>query len=150
MNKDYLVTKSNFFIMNSSYDLSLQEQKIILTLASMVQPLDEEFKPYKFKINDFMKLLDVDTKTKYTEVPKITKNLMKKVFEIRQGKKILQVAWLSSAEYEEGSGYVELEFSPKLKPFMLKLNSMFTQYKLENILSMKMLISMLQLMILKM
>lgn len=137
MNKDYLVTKSNFFIMNSSYDLSLQEQKIILTLASMVQPLDEEFKPYKFKINDFMKLLDVDTKTKYTEVPKITKNLMKKVFEIRQGKKILQVAWLSSAEYEEGSGYVELEFSPKLKPFMLKLNSMFTQYRLENILSMK-------------
>ena len=40
--------------MNSSYDLSLEEQKIILTLASMVQPNDEEFKPYIFKISDFM------------------------------------------------------------------------------------------------
>lgn len=87
MNKEYLVTKSNYFIMNSSYDLSLEEQRLILTLASMVQPDDEEFKPYIFRINDFMKLLDVDTKTKYCEIPKITKELMKKVFEIKEGKK---------------------------------------------------------------
>lgn len=137
MESNYLVTKSNFFIMNSSYDLSLEEQKIILTLSSMVQPNDEEFKPYYFKINDFMKLLDVNTKTKYTEIPKITKNLMKKVFEIEYGKKILQVAWLSSAEYEKGTGVIELQFSPKLKPFMLGLKKFYTSYKLANILNMK-------------
>lgn len=137
MDKNYLVTKSNYFIMNSSYDLSLEEQKIILTLASMVQPEDEEFKLYKFRISDFMDLLGVDTKTKYTEIPKITKELMKKVFEIQEDKKIIQVAWLSSVVYEKGTGYVELEFSPRLKPYMLKLNSMFTQYKLANILNMK-------------
>jgi plasmid replication initiation protein len=123
--------------MNSSYDLSLEEQKIILTLASMVQPTDEEFKPYKFKINEFMALLGVNTKTKYSETPKITKELMKKVFEIEEGKKIIQVAWLSSAVYEKGTGYVELEFSPRLKPYMIKLGTVFTQYKLANILSMK-------------
>lgn len=137
MEKNYLVTKSNYFIMNSSYDLSLEEQKIILTLASMVQPEDEEFKPYIFKISDFMNLLGVNTKTKYTEIPKITKELMKKVFEIEEDDIIIQIAWLSSATYRKGSGIVELEFSPKLKPYMLKLNSMFTQYKLANILSMK-------------
>lgn len=137
MDKNYLVTKSNYFIMNSSYDLSLEEQKLILTLASMVQPEDEEFKPYIFRISDFMELLGVDTKTKYTEIPKLTKELMKKVFEIEEGNKLIQIAWLSSATYEKGTGFVELEFSPKLKPYMLKLNSMFTQYKLANILSMK-------------
>jgi plasmid replication initiation protein len=137
MEKDYLVTKSNFFIMNSNYDLSLEEQKIILTLASMVQPIDEEFKPYYFKISDFMKLLEINTKTKYTEIPRITKELMKKVFEIEYGKKILQVAWLSSAEYEKGSGIIELQFSPKLKPFMLGLKKFYTSYKLANILNMK-------------
>lgn len=137
MEKNYLVTKSNYFIMNSSYDLSLEEQKIILTLASMVQPNDEEFKPYIFKISDFMELLGVNTKTKYTEIPKIKKDLMKKVFEIEEDDVIIQTAWLSSATYKKGSGIVELEFSPKLKPYMLKLNSMFTQYKLANILSMK-------------
>jgi len=137
MDNNYIVKKSNYFIMNSSYDLSLEEQKLILTLASMVQPCDEDFKPYKFKIADFMKLLGVDTKTKYTEVPKITKELMKKVFEIEVDDTLTQIAWLSSATYKKGSGMVELEFSPKLKPYMLKLNSMFTQYKLNNILSMK-------------
>lgn len=123
--------------MNCNYDLSLEEQKIILTLASMVQPEDEDFKPYKFRISDFMKLINVDTKTKYTEIPKITKELMKKVFEIHEGDILIQTAWLSSATYRKGSGMVELEFSPKLKPYMLKLNNMFTQYKLDNILTMK-------------
>lgn len=137
MDKNYVVKKSNYFIMNSSYDLSLEEQKLILTLASMVQPQDEDFKPYKFRINDFMELLGVDTKTKYTEIPKITKELMKKVFEIEEDDTLIQTAWLSSATYKKGSGMVELEFSPRLKPYMLKLNEKFTRYKLANILTMK-------------
>lgn len=137
LDRNYIVKKSNYFIMNCNYDLSLEEQKIILTLASMVQPEDEDFKPYKFMISDFMKLINVNTKTKYIEIPKITKELMKKVFEINEGDTLIQTAWLSSATYKKGSGIVELEFSPKLKPYMLKLNSMFTQYKLENILTMK-------------
>lgn len=137
MKNNYLVTKSNYFIMNSSYDLSLEEQKLILTLASMVQPNDEEFKSYNFKIADFMKLLNVEDKSKYSKIPKITKELMKKVFEIQEGNTIIQTAWLSGVRYEKGSGMVVIKFNPDLKPYMLKLNSMFTQYKLANILSMK-------------
>lgn len=137
MNKDYIVKKSNYFIMNSSYDLSLQEQKLILTLASMVQPQDAEFKAYNFKINEFMKLLEVDDKSKYTEIPQITKKLMQKVFEIQEGDKLIQTAWLSSAIYQKGTGMVTLKFSPDLKPYMLQLSKVFTRYKLVNILSMK-------------
>ena len=137
MDKNYLVTKSNYFIMNCNYDLSLEEQKIILTLASMVQPNDEEFKPYNFKIADFIKLLGVETQTKYTEIPRITKNLMKKVFEIQEGNKIIQTAWVSGVIYEKGTGMVTLKFNPDLKPYMLQLKEKFTQYQLANILSMK-------------
>ena len=137
MDRNFLVTKSNYFIMNCSYDLSLEEQKLILTLASMVQPTDEEFKAYNFKIADFIDLLGLETQTKYTEIPKLTKELMKKVFEIQEGNAILQVAWLSSARYEKGSGVVTLKFSPDLKPYMLKLKEKFTQYQLANILSMR-------------
>lgn len=123
--------------MNSSYDLSLEEQKIILTLASMVQPNDEEFKPYKFRIIDFMELLGVNTKTKYTEIPKITKELMKKVFEIQEENTIIQTAWISGTRYEKGSGMVTIKFNPDLKPYMLQLKEKFTQYQLANVLSMK-------------
>ena len=137
MDKNYLVTKSNYFIMNSSYDLSLEEQKLILTLASMVQPNDEEFKPYIFKISEFMELLGVENQSKYTEIPKITKELMKKVFEIQEGNTLIQTAWLSGVRYEKGSGMVTLKFNPDLKPYMVQLSTVFTQYKLANILSMK-------------
>ena len=105
MNENYLVTKANTLI-TSNYDLSLEEQRIILTLASTVQPNDEDFKPYKFKISDFMELLGVEDKSKYSVIPKITKELMKKVFEIENGNKITQISWLSSAEYEKGTGIV--------------------------------------------
>ena len=136
MNENYLVTKANTLI-TSNYDLSLEEQRIILTLASTVQPDDEDFKPYKFKISDFMELLGIEDKSKYSIIPKVTKELMKKVYEIENGNKITQIAWLSSAEYEKGSGIVELEFSPKLKPFMLGLKEFYTSYRLKNILELK-------------
>ncbi len=137
MEANYIISKSNHFILNSSYDLSLEEQRIILTLASMVQPSDEEFKPYKFKVKEFMDLLGLKTKTKYSTIPLITKELMKKVFEIKEGRKIIQVAWLSSAIHDLDEGSVTLEFSPLLKPYLLELGAYYTNYKLSNILQMK-------------
>ena len=136
MEKNYIVTKSNKLI-NCDYDLSVFEQKIILTLASMVQPQDTEFKEYEFKIKDFIKLLGLKDQSKYTEIPKIIRELMKKVFEIREGKKIIQLAWLSSAEYEIGGGKVILKFDSKLKPYMLGLKEFYATYKLDNILILK-------------
>ncbi|GCD12384.1 replication initiation protein [Clostridium tagluense] len=136
MKKGYVVTKSNRLI-SSGYDLSSQEQKIILTLASFVQPTDVEFKEYTFKIKDFIELLGLKDQSKYTEIPKITKELMKKVFEIKDGKKIIQLAWLCSVVYETGEGTVTLKFAPDLKPYLLQLKELYTSYRLENILSLK-------------
>lgn len=139
MNQNFVVTKSNYFIKNSSYDLSIEEQRIILTLASMVQPEDQDFKSYQIKIADFIEMLGISSKTKYTELPKITKELMRKVFEISDEEtgKLIQVAWLSAVVYEKNSGVIELEFSPHLKPYMLNLKGFYTKYKLHNVLSMK-------------
>lgn len=139
MDKNYVVTKSNYFIKNSSYDLSIEEQRIILTLASMVQPEDQDFKSYQIKIADFIEMLGISSQTKYTELPKITKELMRKVFEISDEEtgKLIQVAWLSAVVYEKNSGVIELEFSPHLKPYMLNLKGFYTKYKLHNVLSMK-------------
>ena len=136
MNENYLVTKANTLI-TSNYDLSLEEQRIILTLSSMVQPTDENFKPYEFKIKEFTEFLGIEDKRKYSKIPKITKSLMQKVLEIKKDDDILQVAWLSSAHYRKGTGTVELEFSPKLKPFMLGLKEFYTSYRLKNVLELK-------------
>ena len=136
MDKNYMVTKSNKLIA-CNYDLSLQEQKIILTLASMVQPQDTEFKEYEFKIKDFIKLLGVEGQNKYTELPKITKELKKKVFEIREGTDILQVSWLGGVRYKTKEGILILKLDSGLKPYMLELKELYISYKLDNILSLK-------------
>ncbi len=136
MDKNYIVTKSNALV-NCNYNLSLQEQKIILTLASMVQPQDIEFKEYDFIIKDFIKLLGLKDQSKYTEVRKITKELKEKVFEIKEGTDIIQVSWLGGVRYKTKEGIVILRLDPDLKPYMLQLKEFYTSYKLENILSLK-------------
>jgi plasmid replication initiation protein len=136
MDKGYLVTKSNKLIC-ANYDLSLQEQKIILTLASMVQPQDTELKEYEFKIKDFIALLGLKDQSKYTEVRKITKELKKKVFEIKEGTDIVQVSWLGGVRYKTKEGIVILRLDPDLKPYMLQLKELYTSYRLENVLSLK-------------
>jgi plasmid replication initiation protein len=135
MDKNYIVTKSNVLI-NCSYDLTVQQQKIILTLASMVQPQDIEFKEYEFKIKDFIELLGVKDGKKYTEIPKITEGLMKP-FKILDDGDLIQIGWLSSARHKKKQGIIILRFDPTLKPYMLGLKEFYTSYRLENVLSLK-------------
>jgi hypothetical protein len=48
---------------------------------------------------------------------------MKKIIKIREGKRLIQVAWLSSAVHDFGSGTVTLKFDPELKPYLLGLKN---------------------------
>ena len=130
------VTKSNELI-EKTYQLSIQEQRIILTLASMVQPTDEHFKAYRFKVTDFVKMLGLKGTGKYNEIKDVVTGLQTKMLPIYTEKSLLMVNWLSSAEYFHGEGYVELEFSPKLKPYFLQLKEKFTSYQLKNVIQLR-------------
>lgn len=134
--KHNLVTKANALI-EASYRLTVAEQKIILLLASKVQPEDEDFKEYTFAIVDFMSLLGIKNKSKYKEVQETTKKLIQKTFEFRTGNILTQVAWLSGAQYHEGEGKVTLVFHRWLRPFLLQLKKEFTRYRLENVIQLR-------------
>jgi len=132
MLKDNVVTKSNDLNLRA-YQLNKTEQLLVLTIASMVQPQDQDFKTYKLYVKDFMDLIDVSDKSKYVELPKITKSLMMKVIEIKKTHSLLQVAWFSSVEHIPGEGLIEVEFSPKLKPYLLNLKDNFVTYSLNQV-----------------
>ena len=135
MREKNLVSKSNELI-NTRYNLNLQEQKLILTLASMVQPDDSDFKSYNFKVKEFMDLLEIKDKSTYKNLDKVIKSLMEKTFVIKkESGEYVRLAWLSSAKYFKGN--VTLEFSANLKPYLLMLKENYTSYKLENILKLK-------------
>jgi len=131
--KNLKVFKSNNLI-EAKYKLSLNEQKLILLLASTIKPDDEDFKPVRFRIVDLLNYLGFeDNTTHYTYLRQLTKKLMTRVLEIwdLQRKTLLQINWLSSAEYHFKEGIIELCFDPKLKPFLLKLKEKFTAYSLQ-------------------
>ena len=46
---------------------------------------------------------------------------------------MLQVAWFSSVEHRTGEGIIEVEFSPKLKPYLLNLKDNFVTYALNQV-----------------
>jgi hypothetical protein len=131
-----IVTQSNQLV-EARYNLPLAEQRLILTMISRIQPDDEDFKPYRIPIKEFAEFMGIDKNSAYRECKKITKSLLTRVIEIAEPGRLLQIGWVSSADYIDGSGMVNLCFDPLLKPYLLKLKGNFTSYKLEMILSFK-------------
>ena len=135
--KDFIV-KSNALV-EARYRLSLQESQVILWLLTQIKPDDEDFKAHNLDVSEFARLTNVVVDSRYTELRKITRHLMQRVMEIYspEENKTIQVAWLSSAEYEHNKGFVSLEFSPKLKPYLLQLRNQFTKIDIVDTLKLK-------------
>lgn len=131
-----IVTQANELV-EARYSLPLSEQRLVLTMLSRVQPNDEDFKEYRISINEFAEFMGIDKNHVYVECKKTTKQMLTRVLEIQKPTGLLQINWVSSAEYVDGEGCVKLCFDPKLKPFLLQLKSNFTSCKLEMLLSFK-------------
>lgn len=135
---DVCVRKHNDLI-EAKYQLpNLHEQRIIFMLLGQIRPYDEDFKCYRLSGADFAEIVGLKGKDIYAELDRATKSLVSRTISIRKDEKsFLHVNWLSSAEYQTGSGYVELAFDPKLKPYLLQLKQHFTEYKIDTIFSFK-------------
>ena len=144
MSKNLKLEGKNFIIKGNAlvearYRLSLQESQIVLWLLTQIKQNDEDFKSHKLNVTEFAKLLNLSPGRQYAKIQEITEKLMRRVLKIYDSRtqKLLQVSWLSSAEYEYRKGYVMLEFSPKLKPHLLQLKSQFTKISITDTLKLK-------------
>ncbi|MGC5816085.1 RepB family plasmid replication initiator protein, partial [Clostridium perfringens] len=137
MNKNYLITHSNS-LAYSKYSLSINAQKIVMILASLVQPNDNGFKEFEFTVKELAEILGVSKENVYKELPKITRELITKLILFKTNDdNFIQGTFLSTAEYKKSNGKVILEFSPKVAPYLLELKRYFSQYKLFTPLSFK-------------
>lgn len=130
-----IVRQSNELI-DASYKIAtLGESRIIHLLISQIQPSDEDFKTYKISVSDFAQVFGLSERDGrlYEQIDEASKALTSRTITIRRGKSWLHMNWLSSAEYRSGSGFIELCFDKKLKPYLLQLKGYFTQYQLEKI-----------------
>lgn len=132
------ITKTNAIISNSlieaKYKLPVIEQKILHMLIAQIDFTDKELKFYSFHVSDFFKIFT--SKNYVMQVKKALDTLLNSKIRITKENSFLETHWLSSAEYFDG-GKIELEFSEKLKPFLIDLKKEFTKYDANEINSFK-------------
>lgn len=138
--RDYKVVKSNELIQKSRFDLSTQEQKIILYLISKIRPDDTELHEFEFSIVEFCKICGIDYANgkNYGNIKKTIKSLNDKSIwvPLKDGGETT-IRWIERPYINKNSGTVKIKLDELMKPYLLQLHDRFTQYELLYTLPMK-------------
>jgi len=129
--KTHTVNK-HYQLINSRYKLSPVEQKLVLSIISLIQPNDDDFMNYQIPVSAFEFLSEARNTPR---LKKYCKDLMSKPLEIEDEEGNWKLFnWFAHIEYIKKSHMLECSISPKLKPYLLQLKSHFKSYKLKYIL----------------
>lgn len=127
------VTKANDLIQKSRFNLSLQQQKIVLYLISQITPYDEDFKLYKFSIAEFCRVCGIDDNNgqTYRELKTAIKEIADKSLWVSiDEKRETLLRWIEKPYIDASSGTIQLRLDNDMKPFLLQLKENFTSYEL--------------------
>lgn len=131
--REYSVVKSNALIQRSRFDLTLQEQKIVLSLIQKITPNDDEFKLYDFTIKEFCELVGIDgcNGKNYIDIKKALKSLSDKSMWITLPNGVETVVrWVEKPYMHNKSGLIQIKLDKDMMPYLLKLREHFTEYSL--------------------
>jgi plasmid replication initiation protein len=135
-----VVVKSNRLI-EASYRLSMVEMQLLLIAVAQARAskagLSAET-PVKIRASDFAAMFNTDPKSVYRQVREAVNNLFERQVMFHdideEGfDRVNRTRWLSDVAYVDASGNVSLTFSPKLLPYLVRLESEFTTYRLKQI-----------------
>lgn len=140
--REYLVVKGNELIQKNRFELSLQEQKTVAFICSMIKPVEAPgaFQlEYEFNIRDYCKVcgIDYDNGQNYADIKAVLKHLSDRSMWLDDGNGEVLVRWLSKVRTNKKSGVARIKLDEDLVPFLFDLGQKFTQYQLYNILAMK-------------
>ena len=128
-----MVRKANDLIQKSRFNLSLQQQKIVLYLISQITPFDEEFKTYEFSIPEFCRVcgITLESGKNYSDLKTAVKDIADKSLwvTLENGDAAL-LRWIEKAKITSGGGTIKIRIDDDMKPFLLQLKENFTQYEL--------------------
>jgi len=129
-----IVTKANALI-EASYNLTLNEQRIILACATKLDgrkpmPRDAVF---VLSVDEFVELFGSDPRNAYAEMEEAATKLYERDIRRIEGSTRKRLRWVYMAEYKKGEGKVRLGFSPEIAPYLTMLHKRFTSYRLEEV-----------------
>ncbi len=127
------VTKANDLIQKSRFNLSLQQQKIVLYLISQITPFDEDFKLYEFSIAEFCQVCGIEPHSGKTcqELRAAIKEIADKSLWVSIDEKTeTLLRWIEKPYIDAGSGTIKIRLDSDMRPFLLQLKQNFTSYEL--------------------
>lgn len=119
--------------------LSLNASKLLRTAIMQIKPDDEELKLLKISVDDFGEMIGTSGDSLYRDIKKTCKEIMSKPIEImdrtnpKEDWKI--ISWCSYCQKRKG--YIYIQLNNDLKPYLIGLKKLYTQYQLDNILRFK-------------
>ena len=124
------------------YSLTTEAQKLLWIFACLIYRDSDDFKMYQILGTELAQTigLDIRSRTWESKMHDIIQQIgddNPTVMNEKTGKpKIMFFGWCTSAHFLD-NGYIEFEFSSKIKPFFIGLKNYYLQYKYLNIMTLK-------------
>ena len=136
--RDQFVVKANDLIRKTRYDLTTQQQKIVLYAISKIKPGDDINERYEFNLQDLCNACGIKLdeyggyyyKSLKDDLEKLT---ARKWVTLPDGT-MKTVSWIGDAMIIPLSSTVYIKFNENLQPYLFDLREKYTQYKLQNVL----------------
>jgi plasmid replication initiation protein len=127
-----IIKKSNDLI-TAKYRLTVIQQYVLHNVISQIHIEDTDFKKYEVNVRSIAENHGIDTKNAYRYIKKSALELNKQPIIIGDEIEGIALNWFSSVRYNSNRGSLLVDFHPDLKPYLLQLQSYFTQYDNKNI-----------------
>lgn len=130
-----IIKKGNALV-NASYDLTLNEQRLILLGVLEAQEINESTL-ISIHAKDFAQRFNLDDKAAYWALREAQEQLFKREFSYQtnteRGVKHTKSRWVSKVSYVDGSGLIELRFADDVLPLIQSVKKNFSYYALEQV-----------------
>ena len=119
----------------SKYHLSATQIKFISYLSTLIDKNDKDFTTYTFRIQDILKVLDIE-RSNYKKLRIALRKLGSKYVILQDTEKIIEeTTFLSYFKLDKENDTIQIRFDKSLKPFFLQLQTKFTKLSFKKILS---------------
>lgn len=141
LNKEFYVVTANDLI-KGRQKMTLREAQLLFIAISQVVYEDKDFKTYTTTVSELAAFMNIDPNSLYRDLEEICTNLLQRVVKIQvggenaKGKQKWEIfQWVNSAKYD--SGTLTLRLSDEIKPFLLELQTYYSQTLLGTLLTFK-------------
>lgn len=138
--REQVVVKRNDLIQKTRHEYTLQEQRAMQYVISLVKPGDTSFCEYVIRISDFLDICGIYDKggKAHQELKDTLKKMADKSYwyMLPDGKETL-IRWFTHVTINHQEGTFALKLHEDLVPYLVQLKNNYTQYELKYILAMR-------------